>query len=64
MRFVVFECRKCGHTLYVENTEDIVKKIGKVSVKDCPDCGEEGYSNWILVGLKRHFPTEKEGEQK
>lgn len=39
MRFIVFECRKCGHNLYVENTEDIVKTVGKVSNSDCPHCG-------------------------
>ena len=36
MRFIVFECRKCGHHLYVENTEDVVKAIGRVSNLDCP----------------------------
>lgn len=61
MRFVVFECRKCGHRLYVENTEDIVRKIGKVSNLYCPNCGEEPEGNWILLGLKKEFPV-KEGE--
>ena len=61
MRFVVFECRKCGHQLYVENTENAVKKIGKVSNCDCPACGEEPDGNWVLVGLRREFPKGGEG---
>ena len=55
MRYVVFECRKCGHNLYVENTEDVVKTIGKVSNSDCPNCGEEPEGNWVLVGLRKCF---------
>jgi transcription elongation factor Elf1 len=61
-RYVVFECRKCGHNLYVENTEDVVKTIGKVSNSDCPSCGEEPDGNWALVGLRKEFPYPEEGE--
>lgn len=61
MRYVVFECRKCEHHLYVENTDDLAKKLGKVSVLDCPNCGEEGFDNWVLVGVKREFPGIEEG---
>lgn len=60
MRFIVFECRKCGHNLYVENTEDVVKAIGRVSNHDCPNCGEEPELNWLLVGLKNEFPANQE----
>ena len=59
-RFVVFECRKCGHNLYVENTDDIVKEIGKVSNSDCPSCGEEPDGIWVLVGLDNSFPYQRE----
>ena len=62
MRFVVFECRKCGHNLYVENTEDLFKTIGRVSSSDCPHCGEEPEGNWVLLGLEKEFPTEYEGQ--
>lgn len=58
MRFIVFECRKCGHYLYVENTEDAVRKIGRVSNLDCPNCGEEPDGNWVLIGLRKEFPVE------
>lgn len=62
-RFVVFACRKCGHNLYAENTEDIFEKIGRVSNFDCPTCGEEPYENWVFVGLAKEFPySEKGGE--
>ena len=59
MRFVVFQCRKCGHRLFVENTDEAIGKIGKVSNMDCPECGEEPEGNWVLVGLHKEFP-EKE----
>jgi predicted RNA-binding Zn-ribbon protein involved in translation (DUF1610 family) len=47
--YVVFECRKCGHLLFTD-------KIDKTSLQrimefDCPDCGEEGYTNWILLRM-------------
>lgn len=63
MRFVVFECRKCGHNLYVENTENLFKELGKVSNLDCPSCGEEPDRNWMLSGVENEFPyPEKGGE--
>ena len=62
MRFIVFECRKCGHNLYVENTENVVKSIGIVSNFDCPHCGEQPEGNWVLVGLKKEFPATQEEE--
>lgn len=58
MRFIVFECRKCGHHLYVENTEDAVRMIERVSNSDCPNCGEEPDGNWVLIGLRKEFPVE------
>ena len=60
MRFVVFGCRKCGHILYVENTEDIFQNIGKVSNLDCPSCGEDPEGNWALIGIEKEFPEQKE----
>lgn len=59
MRFIVFKCRKCGHNLYVENTEDVVRTIGKVSNADCPHCGEEPDGNWVLVGLESEVNDEQ-----
>lgn len=48
MRFLVFVCKKCGHEMYVENTENLMKDLCKLSSKDCPECGEEGYDLWLL----------------
>lgn len=63
MRFIVFECRKCGHNIYVENTEDLAKSIRTVSNLDCPICGEEPEGNWALVGLRNKYPyDENKGE--
>lgn len=37
----VFKCRKCGHLLFLED-------VDKLLLKDCPECGEESYENWIF----------------
>lgn len=58
--YTVFICRKCGHELYVKDVKDMGKKLGEIAVMDCPNCGEEGYDNWILSGRKRYFPGEEE----
>jgi transcription elongation factor Elf1 len=55
MRFIVFQCRKCGHLLYVENTDDLARMLRKISNADCPNCGEEPEGNWVLVGLRRDY---------
>ena len=44
---IVFRCRKCEHLLFVSNIS--INKLVEISEKDCPNCGEEGYENWILV---------------
>ena len=63
MRFVVFECQKCGHLLYAENTDDLFRQMGKVSNLGCPNCGEDADRNWVLIGLATEFPyPEKGGE--
>ena len=42
---IIFECRKCGHNLYVS----IKNKLHKIEKTDCPACGEEPERNWIFV---------------
>lgn len=54
--YTVFICRKCEHNLYVEEVPDFGEKLGKICVMNCPNCGEEGYENWILSCRKREFP--------
>ena len=46
MEDLVFECKKCSHLLYV--SKDKMDKIESLPEYDCPECGEEGYLNWIL----------------
>ena len=41
----IFECRKCGHNLYVDKD-----RIGTLVEYDCPECGEEAGRLWILLG--------------
>jgi DNA-directed RNA polymerase subunit RPC12/RpoP len=55
--FMVFICRKCGHNLYVEETDELPKKLNGLNKRDCPNCGEEGFENWIWSGRKKSFPT-------
>jgi predicted SprT family Zn-dependent metalloprotease len=43
---LVFQCRKCEHLLYV--SKEKMDKIESLPEYDCPECGEEGYLNWIL----------------
>ena len=42
----VFLCRKCGHELYIEKEKLLIES----DLCDCPECGEEGYGNWIFDG--------------
>jgi len=41
----IFKCRKCNHYIYVDKP-----KVAKLLKKDCPNCGEERYGLWILIG--------------
>ena len=63
MRFVVFTCRKCGHKMYVENTENLAQSLKKLAVADCPTCGEERDELWLLSGLVRSLPDSTEGSE-
>ena len=58
MRYLVFVCKKCGHELYVENTDNLMSDLCKLSVKDCPECGEEGLDLWILSRKESKFESE------
>jgi len=40
---LIFECRKCGHNLYV--SPDNIEFLDNPD--DCPNCGEEGEQNWV-----------------
>jgi len=46
---IVFSCRKCGHLLFVGNSQINPKELISITKDDCIGCGEEGYENWILV---------------
>lgn len=51
---MVTQCRKCGHLLYstkIEDHERLIKYIKNIEKTECPNCGEEGYDNWILKGI-------------
>lgn len=40
----IFECRKCGHNVYVQKNE-----VHKLLDYECPECGEEAGGLWILL---------------
>lgn len=45
---IIFKCRKCNHHLFIDNCVISGESLAKLSNKDCPNCGEEGFENWIL----------------
>ena len=53
--YTVFECRKCGHQLYVSETPNFLDKLYDVASMDCQQCGESGYDNWVLSGKAYEF---------
>jgi len=61
MRYVVFTCRKCGHYIYVENTDNLANDIRMLSLSGCQSCGEDDYGNWVLVGVERDLPIKRKG---
>lgn len=51
----VFQCRKCGHLLYVVEDQLFPEKLQSIAVMDCPDCGEEDKGLWALRGRAKCF---------
>lgn len=56
--YIVFECKKCGHQLYMDAYNLHWKGFKKLAERDCPECGEEGYGNWILMNTSRTYPVD------
>lgn len=56
--YIVFECRKCGHQLYMDAYNIWWKNFKELADRDCPECGEEGYVNWILMNTSRTCPVD------
>ena len=47
---LIFKCLKCGHLVFVTGEPlKQIKKISSFNKKECPNCGEEGYENWVYV---------------
>lgn len=46
---VVFQCKKCDQLLFIKKLNK--KKLKEIMELECPNCGEEGYSNWILLKM-------------
>lgn len=60
--YIVFQCKKCEHQLYMLEESLSAKAMEKLSMRDCPACGEEGYENWIVIGTADSFPGDEEEE--
>lgn len=45
---IVFRCRKCEHLVFMDNKVVKAEKLVGIMEMDCPNCGEEGYENWVL----------------
>lgn len=37
----VFECRKCGHQLFVQEGKSFPKMLEDIAGMSCPNCGEQ-----------------------
>jgi len=48
--FIGFKCHKCEHILYFDEMDVDADAIDRLSEIECPNCGEEGYNNWIVIG--------------
>jgi len=42
----VFECRKCGHLIFLNKN----KTLKKLETYKCPGCKEKPERNWIFLG--------------
>ena len=63
---IVFQCRKCDHLLFLDNSEVISDALVGITKEDCPSCGEEGYGNWILLrqgNYKKEYRREPTKEE-
>ena len=45
---LIIKCRKCHHHVYVTNPT--LDKVAEMPEYECPECGEEGYENWVIMG--------------
>ncbi len=52
--FTVFQCRKCGHLLYVDEKK-CPHKLEEIAGKICPECGEQEEGLWGLRGRAKKF---------
>nr|DAK05193.1 MAG TPA: LysW biosynthesis protein LysW [Caudoviricetes sp.] len=51
----VFECRKCGHQLFVQEGKSFPKRLEDIAGMSCPNCGEQAEGLWGLLGRARKF---------
>lgn len=53
---LIFQCIKCDHNLFISKKKlNFVISLYKYN---CPNCGEDGYENWIILG-EGNFKKEK-----
>lgn len=54
MTYTVFECRKCGHRLFVGEV-GYPEKLERIAGVSCPSCGEQREGLWCLLGRAKKF---------
>lgn len=54
----VFECRKCGHQLFVEEGKTFPKKLEDIAGMSCPNCGEQSEGLWGITRESEKVPRE------
>ena len=63
--YLVLQCHKCEHRIYIDvnNRVNLLKTLGNIADNyDCPECGEEPYENWVLIGTAESFPGDEEDD--
>lgn len=56
MSRVVVQCRKCESVFAIpfavtEDAVNLAERLKGLLDKDCPECGEEPYQNWMLYDV-------------
>ncbi len=46
---LILSCGKCCHNVYLTNPT--FERVASMAEYSCPACGEEGYGNWVILGV-------------
>ena len=60
MSYLIFECKLCGHLVFVENNDTVFERIQTISYLECTECGAHFHKNWLLVGTVKELPVKED----